>query len=113
MSSLAPPWWAFMIDCVGPWLLLEALAGRRDKRAPNVVDLARVEINQPEPRPPTPPRLGWSQRTDIGRETIVPRASADLGHVAGVAAFCWPRLVAILTVVPQPRLHPLRSCGGG
>ena len=44
--------------------------GHRERRALEVVDLARVKINQPKPRSAATPRLGWSQRTDVPR--IVP-----------------------------------------
>ena len=51
-------------------------------------------------------RLGWSQRTDVRHILVLPRSSADLGRVPGVAAFRRPRLVTVLAMVPQPRLHP-------
>jgi hypothetical protein len=34
------------------------------------------------------------------------RASADLGHVPGVAALRRPRVMAVLTVLPKPGRHP-------
>ena len=47
-----------------------------------------------------------SHRTDVRRETVLPRASADLGHVPGVAALRRPRVMAVLTVLPKPGRHP-------
>jgi hypothetical protein len=47
-----------------------------------------------------------SHRTDVRRETVLPRASADLGHVPGVAALRRPRVIAALPVLPKPGRHP-------
>jgi hypothetical protein len=47
-----------------------------------------------------------SHRTDVRRETVLPRASADLGHVPGVAALRRPRVIAALTVLQKPGRHP-------
>jgi hypothetical protein len=76
-----------------------------------VVDLASVEINQPQPWTPATLRFGRSHRTDVSRIVLLPGASVDLGRVSGVAAFRRPRLVAVLAVVPQPRLHPFGEGG--
>jgi hypothetical protein len=106
MPSLARPrgghpW----LIAFGPWLLLEALAWSLGQARSKGRDLARVEIDQPQP-PPATLRLGWSQRTDVRRETVLLRASADLGYVAGVAALRRPRVMAVLTVLPKPGRHP-------
>ena len=89
----------------GPWLLLEALAWSLGQARSKGRDLARVEIDQPQP-PLATLRLGWSQRTDVRRETVLLRASADLGHVPGVAALRRPRVMAVLTVPPKPGRYP-------
>jgi hypothetical protein len=47
MPSLARPWRAFMIDCVGPWLLLEALAWSLGQARSKGRGLARVGVVQP------------------------------------------------------------------
>jgi hypothetical protein len=39
--------------------------GHRERRALEVVDLARVKINQPQPWTPASLRLVWSHRTDV------------------------------------------------
>jgi hypothetical protein len=64
-------------------LLLSVAPGRRDRRALEIVDLACVKINQPQPWTPATLRLGWSQRTDIRRILVLPGASVDLGRVPG------------------------------
>jgi hypothetical protein len=71
------------------------------------VYLASVEIDQPQLWTAATPRLGWSHSTDVRREIVLPGASADLGHISGVAAFRRPGLVAVFAVVPKPGPHPL------
>ena len=79
-------------------LLLSVAPGRRDRRALEIVDLARVKIDQPQPWTAATRRLSWSQRTDIRRIVLLTGASAGLGRVPNVAAFRWPLLVAVLSV---------------
>ena len=67
----------------------------------NVLDLARVKINEPKLWTTTTPLLSWFQSSDV-----LPAAVACLRCVPGVAAFRRPGLVAVLTVTPQPRRHP-------
>jgi hypothetical protein len=83
-------------------LLLSIAPGQRDRRALEIVDLACVKIDQPQPWTPATLRLGRSHRTDVPRIVLLPGASAGLGCVPGVAAFRRPGLVAVLAVVPQP-----------
>jgi hypothetical protein len=114
MSSLALPGARSDVDQlagVNDRLLLSVAPGRRDRRALEIVDLARVKIDQSQPRTAASRRLSWSQRTDIPRIMLLPGASAGLGRVPNVAAFRWPRLVAVLAVVLKPRFHAFGEGG--
>ena len=70
-----------------------------EARVLKVLDLASVEINQPQPWTPATLRLGSSQSTDVPRIVLRQGASVDLGRVSGVAAFRRPGLVAVLAMV--------------
>src|SRR5215207_8380816 len=81
------PFAAAALAGVNDRLLLSVAPGRRDRRALKVVDLARVKIDEPQPRTAATLCIGRSQRTDIRRVVLLPSASAGLGRVPGVATF--------------------------
>jgi hypothetical protein len=75
-----------------------------------LLDLARAKINKAKPR-----RLSVIRSrlhgTNVSIIEILPLATTRFGDVAGVAALGRPRLMILLTVVPQSRPHPFGEGG--
>src|SRR5215216_6785208 len=72
-----------------------------------VVDLTRVEIDQPQPLTPATRRLGWPQGTDVRRIVLLPSASVDLGRISGVEndKLIWPHCAGLIWPHPWGRFR--------
>ena len=75
-----------------------------------LLDLASLKINKSKPRR-TVLIICRLQSTNVTNIGIHPPAATRFTDVTAVAALGGPRLVIFLTVVPQPRPHPLCKLG--